>query len=535
MVAWDSMHHSTKPLKYVKQRISATKLIWSMYAFQLTKMTRGHVKPSEINCTYCGDHIETQDHVFKNCSAEQITSLKQKLFESIGVQLSEYMHEGTAKWLQEHVSQIWNGNHINYPDTSYGNTLKNMNLEHVSRCAWTGITPRTLVHMIEALVMPKYRKKAARIAGHVHSLTSDTLLEIWKIRTEKLQNEVPNESKRSKYQTTDDKARILIDQGLLPGIGGTRKITWAAYMNLPKQHRYNKVQKYLKTYRKDGEPPIAIPRIGQRVRSYRLHESTSTCVKQEAVVTKYTGIPATPYAITEMNALGASEERVWPGITYKINAETLDDRLVQTDGVTSEERKILNTRVVQTFDIEQTASTKEKKHRLKKQGDTRERPTRRALTGGVTKVCGSKRGTLNTIVYEDMRTETLTTVQLLERVTFFEDPRRTQRLKELERQVHAAKAWPRSGSSRRAAQRRRRRTSSRGKGVTSLKKANRDPCGNVNTGQNSEGFLPPTGWSWTRLGLYPGAAPMTPAPRAGCPASPAGPGLPNGDATGDDD
>ena len=195
VVAWDSMHHSTKPLKYVKQRISATKLVWSMYAFQLTKMTRGHVKPSEINCTYCGDHIETQDHVFKHCSAEQITSLKQKLFERIGVQLSEYMHEGTAKWLQEHVSQIWNGNHINYPDTSYGNTLKNMNLEHVSRCAWTGITPRTLVHMIEALVMPKYRKKAARIAGHVHSLTSDTLLEIWQIRTEKLQNEVLNESK----------------------------------------------------------------------------------------------------------------------------------------------------------------------------------------------------------------------------------------------------------------------------------------------------------------------------------------------------
>ena len=71
--------------------------------------------------------------------------------------------------------------------------------------------------------------------------------------------------------------------------------------------------------------------------------------------------------------------------------------------------------------------------------------------------------------------------------------------------------------------------------VTYLRQANRDPCGNLNTGQNSEGFLPPTGWSWTRPGLYPGAAPLTPAPRTGRSASPAGPGLPDGDATGDDD
>ena len=36
----------------------------------------------------------------------------------------------------------------------------------------------------------------------------------------------------------------------------------------------------------------------------------------------------------------------------------------------------------------------------------------------------------------------------------------------------------------------------------------------LTTGQNSEGFLPPTGWSWTRPGLYSVAAPLTPAPMA---------------------
>ena len=67
------------------------------------------------------------------------------------------------------------------------------------------------------------------------------------------------------------------------------------------------------------------------------------------------------------------------------------------------------------------------------------------------------------------------------------------------------------------------------------KMTNRDACGNLTLGQNSEGFLPPTGWSWTRPGLYPEAAPLTPAPRKVRTGRPAGPGLPDGDATGDDD
>ena len=74
------------------------------------------------------------------------------------------------------------------------------------------------------------------------------------------------------------------------------------------------------------------------------------------------GNPATPYEITEMNALGMSGENVWPGLTHKVQAETLDERLVQTDGVAAEERKVLNCRVVQTFDVLQTAALNEKKH-----------------------------------------------------------------------------------------------------------------------------------------------------------------------------
>ena len=258
-------------------------------------------------------------------------------------------------------------------------------------------------------------------------------------------------------------------------------------------------------------------------------------LKQEAIVTGYTGSPKTPYAITEMNALGVSDENTWPGLTHKVEAETLDDRLVNTDGMTKEEKRVLNCRVVRTFNLPQTPATKEKKHRLRAQGDMRDRPTRKALTGGVVKVCANKTGTLNTIVYEDMRTENLTTRQLLERITFFEDPRRAQRLKELERQASAARDWPLVGPVRTAAQKRARRSSKRGANRSFFKRANRGPCNTFNTTEHSEGFLPPTGWSWTRPGIYPDAVPLTPAPQTVRTGRPAGPGLPDGDATGDDD
>ena len=172
---------------------------------------------------------------------------------------------------------------------------------------------------------------------------------------------------------------------------------------------------------------------------------------------------------------------------------------------------IKDRRVVRTFDIPQTNVLAEKKLRLKKQGDTRERPNRKAFTGGVVEVRSHKRGTMNKIVYENMKTETLTTQQLLERETFFDDPRRAARLRELERQALDARDWPQSGPVR-TAQRKHRRTS------RSHRPANRDPCGNLSTltnTDNSEGFMPPTGWSWTRPGLPIGIPECGPAdPRA---------------------
>ena len=67
----------------------------------------------------------------------------------------------------------------------------------------------------------------------------------------------------------------------------------------------------------------------------------------------------------------------------------------------------------------------------------------------------------------------------------------------------------------------------------SLTKA--ESSGNLTNTGNSEGFVPPTGRSWTRPGWYLEAAPLHPAPRGRRAGRPAGPGLPNGDETGDDD
>ena len=99
------------------------------------------------------------------------------------------------------------------------------------------------------------------------------------------------------------------------------------------------------------------------------------------------------------------------------------------------------------------------------------------------------------------------------------------------RQAEMAGNSPRRATARRKA-RRSCRKSGRDRSVT---RANRAPGSNLNNTQHSEGFLPPTGWSWTRPGLYPEAAPLAPAPRRARTGCPAGPGLPDGDATGDDD
>ena len=158
-------------------------------------------------------------------------------------------------------------------------------------------------------------------------------------------------------------------------------------------------------------------------------------------------------------------------------------------------------------------------------------PERKPLVGGVAEVRSHKQATMNKIIYEDTSTESLNTQQLLERVTFFDDPRRAQRLRELERQAGMAANSPIRAAARRTA----RRSCERGTNRSSLTRANRGPGSNLNNTQHSEGFLPPTGWSWTRPGLYPEAAPLTPAPRRARTGCPAGPGLPDGDATGDDD
>ena len=56
-----------------------------------------------------------------------------------------------------------------------------------------------------------------------------------------------------------------------------------------------------------------------------------------------------------------------------------------------------------------------------------------------------------------------------------------------------------------------------------------------NCHSNKGSCLPPTGRSWTRPGWYLGAASLHPAPRGRRAGRPAGPGLPNGDETGDGD
>ena len=110
--------------------------------------------------------------------------------------------------------------------------------------------------------------------------------------------------------------------------------------------------------------------------------------------------------------------------------------------------------------------------------------------------------------------------------------------------VRIEKQMGKLGHLRRRRRRKSRKTRRRKFKGAHPKMSHRDPCGNLTkaensgnliTGQNSEGPVPPTGRSWTRPGWYLEAAPPHPAPRGRRAGRPAGPGLPNGDETGDDD
>ena len=144
--------------------------------------------------------------------------------------------------------------------------------------------------------------------------------------------------------------------------------------------------------------------------------------------------------------------------------------------------------------------------------------------------------TYNEIIYEDMRTERLTTQHLLERTAFNEDPRRRQRLAALEEQrIIAEIGLPPRGPIRALSQKRSRRRRARQTNTYRSKMNRISGRGPVCRHVLKEGFLSPTKWSWSRPGIFPAGVPQALALRGGGAGIPAGPGLPNGDATGDDD
>lgn len=65
-------------------------------------------------CTYCGKEVETQQHVFRECTAPAITGIKQQLFADIAATLSEYLHKDVAAWLVDNVEEIWENPNIQF-------------------------------------------------------------------------------------------------------------------------------------------------------------------------------------------------------------------------------------------------------------------------------------------------------------------------------------------------------------------------------------------------------------------------------------
>ena len=80
------------------------KLVWDMFTFQQLKLIRGHCLPSEAHCTFCGHHLETQQHVLTKCKSPAVTQIKRQLYAAIASTIAEYIQDEQFRtWAMESV------------------------------------------------------------------------------------------------------------------------------------------------------------------------------------------------------------------------------------------------------------------------------------------------------------------------------------------------------------------------------------------------------------------------------------------------
>ena len=97
------MSTASKTRKHLWQRVRAMKVMWSLFAYQHLKLTRGHCKAADVMCLFCGGELDTQAHAHK-CNHTAVADIRHKLFTDIaalfvGTFLDHVKDEKLKAWL----------------------------------------------------------------------------------------------------------------------------------------------------------------------------------------------------------------------------------------------------------------------------------------------------------------------------------------------------------------------------------------------------------------------------------------------------
>lgn len=431
-VDWNCMKSVTKHNKHMWQKIKTMRMMWSLYAYQNIKLSRGHCNPSDTKCKFCGKHTETQEHVLTECQHEELQTIREQLFKQIGETFSEHIKdERLSEWIEKNIQHIWNGDIEvdKITDLKAKDTVADIDVTHFKQCAWAGVISSTQVTMVKRFLagpgadadqLRKQSKKANRIMGLINGHFSQAVHDVWELRKEKLQ--VPAQCKNKK-QTIMEIATSLAATGMLPGPGGSGQMSITEFAELHSARQRNKITNIVKQVM--GKAFTCVEdfqtiNIGDIIRTYKLNKATSTCELQQGKI-----IGTEPELEKSYIVEFEDENTFVEALSYT----QVVSRIENPNQLTPQEVLAHDQYVLKCFLPDKPTKLQQAKTALlpvvrqqKIKLEQRKSRVRQTFEGGILEVFREDNTTFVELIYKDGDGETLPFQELLEQVAFKEDP-----------------------------------------------------------------------------------------------------------------
>ena len=330
-VDWASSVALRKAKEGIAEKIRIMKIMWNLYAYGDVKLLRKHCTPSEAMCTWCGDHLETRDHIIgKGCKSPELAKHKQVLYKQITNKIKEHLRdEDTAEWLSLTIPTLWGG--VDHDSNNIGDARIRVMVEGLAdwkpQELWNGVVPKRLQDMLECYSI---KGNVRKLTQELVTLTEHAATDLWILTNEHKKQDVPTVQGR----TLNEQARDIYD--LSPAMLGYPIST---FDGLPRPHKVNIIRDRKKKLLGKGHDDTRLGRVGQTIRDYGEKGEYL-----EYQITSVCGISGgrKPYLATKQGGSSVLEG-VRRGITYvSLGASTVNDGLVREDGLTRYESSLVH-------------------------------------------------------------------------------------------------------------------------------------------------------------------------------------------------